>query len=148
MLRRPFARNGKDTQIAHAKLHEIAVTCLTVTDRRSWFGPGRIRTYDQGIHFAPAFPPGVDYLFTRARRGASCVWVRDAHACHQGHSSPQVVSAPSAGVPAARLRVAMGCYAEGFPEFIPSTSRVSTRRHLVDESPALTAVLQAQRPGL
>src|SRR5579872_7609677 len=104
------------------------------------FGPGRIRTYDQGIHFAPAFPPGVDYLFTRARRGASCVWVRDAHACHQGHSSPQVVSAPSAGVPAARLRVAMGCYAEGFPEFIPSTSRVSTRRHLVDESPALTAV--------
>jgi hypothetical protein len=34
---------------------------------------------------------------------------------------------------------------EGFPEFIPSTSRVSTRRHLKkDESPALTAVLQAQ----
>jgi hypothetical protein len=30
-------------------------------------GPGRIRTYDQGIHSAPAFPPGVDYLFTRAR---------------------------------------------------------------------------------
>ena len=29
-------------------------------------GPGRIRTYDQGIHSAPAFPPGVDYLFTRA----------------------------------------------------------------------------------
>jgi len=39
-------------------------------------GPGRIRTYDQGIHFAPAFPPGVDYLFTRAqsnaRVGAGC----------------------------------------------------------------------------
>ena len=31
-----------------------------------WSGPGRIRTYDQGIHSAPAFPPGVDYLFTRA----------------------------------------------------------------------------------
>jgi len=30
-------------------------------------GPGRIRTYDQGIHSAPAFPPGVDYLFTRER---------------------------------------------------------------------------------
>ena len=68
-------------------------------------GPGRIRTYDQGIHSAPAFPPGVDYLFTRAP--GACVWVRDAPACYQGHSSPQVVSAPSASVPAARLRVAM-----------------------------------------
>jgi hypothetical protein len=29
------------------------------------YGPGRIRTYDQGIHSAPTFPPGVDYLFTR-----------------------------------------------------------------------------------
>src|SRR5437762_11671356 len=65
-------------------------------------------------------------------------------ACHQGHSSPQVVSAPSAGVPAARLRIAMGDDPEGFPEFIPSTSRVSARRHLVVESPALTAVLPAQ----
>ena len=39
-------------------------------------GPGRIRTYDQGIHLTPAFPPGVDYLFTRARArvrvGAGC----------------------------------------------------------------------------
>src|ERR1700722_11975412 len=34
---------------------------------------------------------------------------------------------------------------EGFPEFIPSTSCVSARRHLFDESPALTAVLQAQQ---
>jgi protein-tyrosine phosphatase len=31
------------------------------------YGPGGIRTHDQGIHSAPAFPPGVDYLFTRAR---------------------------------------------------------------------------------
>src|SRR5579871_6339869 len=126
MLRRPFARNGKDTQIAHAKLHEIAVTCLTVTDRRSWFGPGRIRTYDQGIHFAPEFPPGVDYLFTRAH-GCAC-GCGMLVACHQGHSSPQVVSAPSAGVPAARLRIAMRSAREGFPEFIPSTSCVSARR--------------------
>ena len=37
---------------------------------------------------------------------------------------------------------------EGFPEFIPSTSRVSARRHLIDESPALTAVLQAQRAAI
>ena len=46
---------------------------------------------------------------------------------------------------------AQGCHgatAEGFPEFIPSTSRVSARRHLVDESPALTAVLQAQRNSI
>ena len=78
---------------------------VLVTVRSSQYGPGRIRTYDQGIHSAPVFPPGVDYLFTRAR--CACVWVRDAPACYQGHSSPQVVSAPSAGVPAARLRVAM-----------------------------------------
>src|ERR1700689_2345794 len=71
------------------------------------------------------------------------------NACYQGHSSPQVVSAPSAGVPAARLRVAMEARSsEGFPEFIPSTSRVSARRHRFDESPALTAVLQAQPPGI
>ena len=38
--------------------------------------------------------------------------------------------------------------AEGFPEFIPSTSRVSARRHRIDESPALTAVLQAQRAAI
>ena len=47
-------------------------------------------------------------------RGA-CVWVRDAPACYQGHSSPQVVSAPSAGVPAARLRVAMAREGRRFP---------------------------------
>jgi hypothetical protein len=28
-------------------------------------GPGRIRTCNQGIHSAPMFPKGVDYLFTR-----------------------------------------------------------------------------------
>ena len=32
--------------------------------------------------------------------------VRDARACHQGHCSPQVVSAPSGGVPPAWLRIA------------------------------------------
>ena len=72
------------------------------------------------------------------------VWVRDAPSLSSRALEPQVVSAPSAGVPAARLRIAMGDDPEGFPEFIPSTSRVSARRHLVDESPALTAVLQAQ----
>ena len=48
-----------------------------------WYGPGRIRTYDQGIHLTPEFPPGVDYLFTRAH--GVRLWVRDAPACHQGH---------------------------------------------------------------
>jgi hypothetical protein len=40
--------------------------------RARWFGwhhedggPGRIRTCNQGIHSAPMFPKGVDYLFTR-----------------------------------------------------------------------------------
>jgi hypothetical protein len=28
-------------------------------------GPGRTRTCNQGIHLAPPFPTGVDYLFTR-----------------------------------------------------------------------------------
>lgn len=27
-------------------------------------GPARTRTEDQGIHLAPPFPEGVDYLFT------------------------------------------------------------------------------------
>ena len=120
---------------------------------RSWSGPGRIRTYDQGIHSAPAFPPGVDYLFTRApgepsrkisRGPGRCVWVRDA---------PSLLSRalqPSGSLCTFRRCTggsAQGCHgatAEGFPEFIPSTSRVSARRHLIDESPALTAVLQAQ----
>ena len=35
--------------------------------------------------------------------------------------------------------------AEGFPEFIPSTSRLVAREGtFIDESPALTVVLQAQ----
>ena len=37
---------------------------------------------------------------------------------------------------------------EGFPEFIPFTSCVSARRHHVDESPALTAVLQAHAKAI
>ena len=34
--------------------------------------------------------------------------VRDALACHQGRCSPQVVSAPSGGVPPAWIRIAAG----------------------------------------
>ncbi len=116
-------------------------------------GPAGIRTQDQGIHSAPAFPPGVDYLFTRERgtppvvthsirvgAGCSCLSLRalepsgslctfrrctagSAQDCHELDCDPQL---------------------EGSPEFIPSTVRVSAPRHLFDESPALTAVLQAQ----
>ena len=51
------------------KFHDAA------SQRRSISGPGRIRTYDQGIHVAPEFPPGVDYLFTLGRTAGR---VRDA----------------------------------------------------------------------
>ena len=118
-----------------------------VTTRCSFAGPGRIRTYDQGIHLTPAFPPGVDYLFTRAR--VACGRVRDA---------PSLLSRalePSGSLCTFRRCTggsAQGCHGrdppEGFPEFIPSTSRVSARRHRCDESPALTAVLQAQRTAI
>jgi hypothetical protein len=62
--------------------HDGAVASYATQDKRADIndGPGRIRTYDQGIHFAPTFPPGVDYLFTRA--DGSSVRVRDALACH------------------------------------------------------------------
>src|SRR2546430_11760793 len=105
-------------------------------------GPGRIRTYDQGIHLAPAFPPGVDYLFTRARP------VRVGAGCSSLLSRALEPSGSLCTFRRCTGGSAQGCHGithpEGFPEFIPSTSRVSARRHLVDESPALTAVLQAQ----
>jgi|SRR5579885_1914441 len=93
----------------------------------------------------------------RRRRGAanrdpqsapSSVWVRDAHACHQGRWSPQVVSAPSGGVPPARLRIAMSS-TRGRSSKVPLNSSRPLRAFpragtIDDESPALTAVLQAQ----
>jgi hypothetical protein len=105
-------------------------------------GPGRIRTFDQGIHSAPMFPSGVDYLITRmivrSREGAG------------GSSLLSRALKPSGSLCTFRRCTAgsaQGCHErslEGFPEFFPFTSRVSTRRHRFDESPALTAVLQAQ----
>src|SRR5688572_26567283 len=69
-------------------------------------------------------------------------WVRDALACHQGHSKP---SGSLCTFRRCTGGSAQGCHEsllEGFPEFVPSTSRVTTRRHrFIDESPALTAVL-------
>src|SRR5215467_1370546 len=124
---------------------------------RSWSGPGRIRTYDQGIHSAPAFPPGVDYLFTRApdeppreisRGPAGCVWVRDARSLLSRALQPSGSLCTFRRCTGGSAQGCHGATAEGFPEFIPSTSRVSARRHLIDESPALTAVLQAQRAAI
>ena len=136
-------------------------------------GPDRIRTYDQGIHSAPVFPPGVDYLFTRApgeppREISLAMTGEHASGCQTrnfagarqvrvGAGRSSLLSRalePSGSLCTFRRCTggsAQGCHgatAEGFPEFIPSTSRVSARRHLIDESPALTAVLQAQRAAI
>src|SRR2546429_5110361 len=110
----------------------------------SWYAMGPVGFEPTTKGFTcPGVSAGSGLSLHPCARGCAC-GCGMLQACHQGHSSPQVVSAPSAGVPAARLRIAMGDDPEGFPEFIPSTSRVSARRHLVDESPALTAVPQAQ----
>ena len=52
--------------------------------------------------------------------------------------SPQVVSAPSDGVPPAWLRIAGSMTYYGFPEFIPFNLILSYQAHLFDESTALT----------
>src|SRR3979490_1509817 len=67
-------------------------------------GPGRIRTYDQGIHLAPAFPPGVDYLFTRARTvrvGAGCSKpvIKGASALRKSLHLPPVYRRLGSGLP-------------------------------------------------
>jgi len=66
---------------------------------------------------------------------------RDALACHQGHCSPQVVSAPSGGVPPAWLRVTTGRTAEASLNSSRSRPAITGRRHHIDESPALTIEL-------
>jgi hypothetical protein len=67
----------------------------------------------------------------------------------KGARSPQVVSAPSGGAPPARLRVAMGAPR---PKVSLNSSRslraLPHEGTVFDESPALTAVLQAQRGEL
>jgi len=92
--------------------------------------------------------------FRRARTISSpaalvAVWVRDALACHQGHSKP---SGSLCTFRRCTAGLAQDCHQppnalEGFPEFIPSTRTLSGSRHLSqqDESPALTTELQARR---
>lgn len=101
-------------------------------------GPTRIRTWNQGIHVARRFRSGVDYLFTLSHVAGR---VREALACDQGRCSPQVVSAPSGGVPPARLRIAAGRTAAVSLNSSRCHPAISRRRHLFDESPALTVEL-------
>ena len=121
-----------------------------IRERRGWLGlarqllaqsefggPTRIRTWNQRIRVLRLFPGGADYLFTHNATAG----VRDALACYQGHSSPQVVSAPSGGVPPARLRVAIGRTVKVSLNSSRSRSHLSMRRHLFDESSALTVEL-------
>ena len=67
--------------------------------------------------------------------------VREALACDQGHCSPQVVSAPSGSVPPARLRIAAGRTAAVSLNSSRCHPAITRRRHLFDESPALTVEL-------
>jgi hypothetical protein len=92
----------------------------------------------------PPFPAEVDYFIAL---GIS-VRARDALACHQGRSGlsrpiPQVVSAPSDGVPPAWLKVTDAVSVSGSLNSSRSQPHVSVKRHHFDESPALTAELQA-----
>ena len=124
-----FARSLLEFVI-RARLHECAYSAKAPGRGN---GPTRIRTWNQGIRVSRGFPPGADYLFTLHLRWAQTSGVRDARACDQGRSSPQVVSAPSGGVPPAWLRVAT-VHAMRAAEVSLSSSRsrphIPARRHL------------------
>jgi len=85
----------------------------------------------------------VDYLFTRA---LSCGGVRDALRLSLRALKPSGSLCTFRRCTGGSAQDCHGSIApEGFPEFIPSTSRVvRAKAPFVDESPALTAVLQAQ----
>jgi hypothetical protein len=98
----------------------------------------------------PGFEPGtkgftLPGIFTPAwtiSSPSACAGrVREALACDQGRCSPQVVSAPSGGVPPARLRIAAGLTAAVSLNSSRCHPAITRRRHLVDESPALTVEL-------
>jgi len=81
----------------------------------------------------PEFPPDVDYLFTLGRAGR----VRDARCLSSRALQPSgslcTFRRCTAGLAQGRHRQRRW----GFPEFIPSTPRITPRRHHCDESPAL-----------
>ena len=50
--------------------HQLAdFAAATALHLPEYGGPARTRTEDQGIHSAPPFPEGVDYLFTHVGCG-------------------------------------------------------------------------------
>ena len=67
-------------------------------------GPPGLEPGTKGFALPGCFHPERTISSPSALAGG----VRDALACHQGHCSPQVVSAPSGGVPPAWLRIAAG----------------------------------------
>jgi len=107
-------------------------------------GPGRIRTYDQGIHVAPMFPSGVDYLFTP---GPSTGRVRDARRLSSRALQP---SGSLCTFRRCTAGLAQGCHQSRWKDSLNSSRSLHGFRRegtFFDESPALTAVLQAQRRG-
>ena len=81
---------------------------------------------------------GVDYLFTRGFAGG----VRDALACHEGRFEPSGSLCTFRRCPAG---LAQGCHRRYAGEGSLNSSRfhprLPARRHLLDESPALTIEL-------
>ena len=67
-------------------------------------GPPGLEPGTKGFTLPDAFAPA----WTISSPSACAGGVREALACYQGHFSPQVVSAPSGGVPPAWLRIALG----------------------------------------
>ena len=100
-------------------------------------GPPGLEPGTKGFTLPDAFAPA----WTISSPSACAGGVREALACYQGHFSPQVVSAPSGGVPPAWLRIAAGRTAA-----VPlNSSRFSTGPSGAgvpfDESSALTIEL-------
>src|SRR6478672_2671979 len=100
-------------------------------------GPPGLEPGTKGFTLPGTFAPA----WTISSPSACAGRVRDALACHQGHFSPQVVSAPSGGVPPAWLRIAAGLAAA----VSLNSSRFSSSDYALaspfDESSALTIEL-------
>jgi hypothetical protein len=106
-------------------------------------GPEGFEPSTKGFTLPRSFPR--EWTISSPAPARARARVREALACHQGHSKPSGSLCTFRRCTAGSAQGCHGHAPEGFPEFFPSTSRVTARRHLVDESPALTAVLQAQR---
>ena len=103
-------------------------------------GPPGLEPGTKGFACSEGFPTARTISSPSAFAGG----VRDALACYQGHCSPQVVSAPSGGVPPAWLRIATGRAAEvslNSSRFHPDLPVLASP---FDESSALTIELWAR----